>query len=258
MDQRDIDKMAFVTQQGLFRFTVMPLGLCNGPATFEQSMELVLKDLSWKICDIIVYGAGFYRILNCLKAVWRRIWEGNLKLKSTKCCLMRAQVPFLGHIVSRQGVGVDPAKTEAVEQWPNPTSVTDVRAFLGLASYYCRYIPGFSTVAAPLTNLTRQGVELVWGDACEGVFWTLKAALVSAPILAYPIREGHFVLSTDGSDVGIGAVLEQEQEGGRVAKKVIVYASKTLSYSQCRYCTTNKGLHQYEIYTCHPKASCTF
>ncbi len=140
-------------------------------------------------------------------------------------------------------MGVDPAKTEAVEQWPTPTSVKDVRTFLGLASYYRRYISGFSTVAAPLTNLTRQGVDLVWDDTCEGAFQTLKAALVFAPILTYPTREGHFILSTDASDVGIGAVLEQEQEeGGRVAKKVIAYASKTLSDSQRRYCTTNKEL----------------
>ncbi len=125
----------------------------------------------------------------------------------------------------------------------NPTSVKDVCAFLGLASYYRRYIPGFSTVAAPLTNLTRQGVDLVCDDACEGAFQTLKAALVYARILTYPTREGHFVLSTDASDVGIGDVLEQEQEeGGRVAKKVIAYASKTLSDSQRRYCTTNKEL----------------
>ncbi len=138
---------------------------------------------------------------------------------------------------------MDPAKTEAVEQWPTPTSVKDVLAFLGLASYYRRYIPSFLTVAAPLTNLTHQGVDLVWDDACEEAFRTLKAALVSAPILAYPTREGHFVLSTDASDVGIGAILEQEQEeGGRVAKKVIAYASKTLSDSQLRYCTTNKEL----------------
>ncbi len=179
MDRRDIDKTAFVTRQGLFRFTVMPFGLCNAPATFERLMELVLKDLNWKICliyldDIIVYGAGFYPALDRLKTVWRRIREASLKLKPTKCCLMRAQVPFLGHIVSRQGVGMDPAKTEAIEQWPTPTSVKDVRAFLGLASYYRRYIPGFSTGAAPLTNLTRQGVDLVWDDACEGAFQTLE------------------------------------------------------------------------------------
>ncbi len=88
--------------------------------------------------------------------VWKRIQEANLKLKPTKCCLMRAEVPFLGHIVSRGGIEVDPAKAEAMEKWPTPINVKDVRAFLGLASYYRRYIPGFSTVAAPMTNLTRQ------------------------------------------------------------------------------------------------------
>ncbi len=248
MDQQDIDKTAFVTRQGLFRFTVMPFGLCNASATFERLMELVLKDLNCKVCliyldDIIVYDAGFYPALDRLKMVWRHIREANLKLKLTKCCLMRAQVPFLGHIVSREGVGVDPAKTEAVEKWPTPVNVNDVRAFLGLASYYRRYIPDFSTVAAPMSNLTQQGVDLVWDDACEGAFRTLKAALVSAPVLAYPTREEHFILSTDASDVGIGAVLEQDQdEGGQVIKRVTAYASKTLSDTQRRYCTTNKEL----------------
>ncbi len=156
---------------------------------------------------------------------------------------MRAEVPFLGHIVSGEGIGVDPAKMKAMEKWPTPVNVKDVGAFLGLASYYRRYIPGFSMVAAPMTNLTRQGVDLVWDDACEGAFRTLKAALISAPVLAYPTREGHFTLSTDASDVGIGAVLEQDQEeGGQVIKRVIAYASKTLSDTQRHYCTTNKEL----------------
>ena len=245
MDQRDIDKTAFVTRQGLFRFTTMPFGLCNAPATFERLIELVLKDLNWKICliyldDIIVYGAGFYPALDRLKAVWRRTREANLKLKPTKCCLMRGQVPFLGHIVSRQGVGVNPAKTEAVEQWPTPTSIKDV-CFPGpgllLSQIYSQLLNCSSTFDQHDAPGSRLGVGR------EGAFHTLKAALVSAPILAYPTREGHFVLSTDTSDVGIGAVLEQEQdEGGGVAKKVIAYASKTLSDSQRRYCTTHKEL----------------
>ncbi len=125
MDQRNVAKTAFVTQQGLFKITIMPFGLCNAPASFERLMELVLKDLNWKICliyldDIIVYGAGFYSMLDHLKAMWRRIWEANLKLKPTKCCLMRAQVSFLGHIVSRQGVGVDPNKNRGRRTVPNP------------------------------------------------------------------------------------------------------------------------------------------
>ncbi len=107
---------------------------------------------------------------------------------------------------------MDPAKMEAVEKWPTPVNVKDVRAFLGMASYYIRYIPGFSTVAAPMTNLTRQCVDLVWDAVCEGAFRTLKAALISSPVLAYPTREGHFTFSTDASDVGIGAMMEQDQE----------------------------------------------
>ncbi len=130
----------------------MPFGLCNAPVTFERLMELI-----WKVClicldDIIVYGAGFCPTLDQLKMVWRHIQETNLKLKPTKCCLMRAEV--LGHIVSHQGVGMDRAKTEVVEKWPTKVNVKDVRAFLCLASYYRRYIPGFSMVAAPMTNLT--------------------------------------------------------------------------------------------------------
>ncbi len=141
------------------------------------------------------------------------------------------------------GSGVDLAKTQVVEKWPTQVNIKDLRAFLGLASYYCRYIPGFSTVAAPMTNLTRQGVDLVWDDACEGAFRTLKAALVSAPVLAYPTREGHFVLSTDANDVGISAVRARAERWRTSCQEgIIAYASKTLSDSQRRYCTINKEL----------------
>ncbi len=127
MDQQDSDKTAFITCQGLFCFTVMWFGLCNAPATFERLMELVLKlDLNWKVCliyleDIIVYEAGFYPTLDYLKLIWTRLRKVNLKLKPTKCCLMHAQVAFLGCIFSYQGVAVDTTKTEAMENWLTPT-----------------------------------------------------------------------------------------------------------------------------------------
>ncbi len=140
MDSKDIDKTAFVKHQGLFRFTVMPFGLCNPPATFEQLMELVLSGLSWKICliyldDVIVYDGNFYDALDRLKEVWQRTLAAhNLKLKPSKCCLMRDRVPFLGHYVSHEGVEVDPMKTAAGQDWPTFRTVKDVRAFLGLVS----------------------------------------------------------------------------------------------------------------------------
>ncbi len=145
----------------------------------------------------------------------------------------------------REGVEVDPIKTAAVQDWPTPRIVKDVLAFLGLASYYRRYIPNFASVATPLSGLTKKDAELIWDDDCEQeqAFQALKKALVQPPVLAYPTRDGHFVLSTDASDTGMGAVLEQEQEeGGRVVKRVIAYTSKTINASQRRYCTTNKEL----------------
>ncbi len=248
MDPADIDKTAFITRQGLFRFTIMPFGLCNAPATFERLLELVLYGLNWKICliyldDVIVYGGNFYDSLDRLKIVWQRNREANLKLQPSKFCLMRDRVPFLGHYVSREGVEVHHMKTAAVQDWPTPRTVKDIRAFLGLASYYRRYIPNFTSVATPLTDLTKKDVELIWDDNCEHAFQALKKALEQPPVSAYPTRGGHFVLSTDASDTRMGAVLEQEQEeGGRVVKRVIAYASKRLNASQRRYCTTNKEL----------------
>ncbi len=248
MDSKDIDKTAFVTRQGLFRFTVMPFGLCNAPATFERLMELVLSGLNWKICliyldDVIVYGGNLYDTLDRLKIVWEHIREANLKLKPSKCCLMHDRVPFLGHYVSHEGVEVDPMKTAAVQDWVTPRTVKDVRAFLGLASYYRRYIPKFASVAMPLTGLTKKDAKRIRDDDCEQAFLALKKALVQPPVLAYPTREGPFILFTDARDTGMGAVLEQEQEeDGRLVKKVIAYASRTLNASQQRYCTTNKEL----------------
>ncbi len=119
----------------------------------------------------------------------------------------------------------------------------DVRAFLGLASYYRCYIYNFASVATPLTGLTKKDAKLVWDDNCEQAFLVLKKVLVQPPVLTYLMRDGPFVLYTDSSDTGMRAVLGQEQgEGGRVVKNVIAYASKTLNASQQRYCTTNKEL----------------
>ncbi len=235
MDPKDIDKMAFVTRQGLFRFTVMQFGIFNAPATFERLMEVILTGLNWKICliyldDVIVYGGNFYEALDRLKPFWQRIREAHFEacasLCTTECLSWR-------HYVSHEGVEIAPMKTGAVQDWPTTPTVKNVWAFLGLASYYRRYIPNFAAVAAPLTGWTKKNSKLVWGDDCEQAFLALKKALVPPSVLAYPTRDGQFALSTNASDMGMGAVLEQEQEeGGQVVKRVIAYASKTLNVSQ--------------------------
>ena len=218
----------------------MPFGLCNAPATFERLMELVLSGLNWKTCliyldDVIVFGKDFETSLANLKAVWSRMREANLRLKPSKCVLFRSRVPFLGHVVTRTGVEVDPAKTAAVDNWPEPETIKDVRSFLSLASYYRIYIKDFASIAAPLVALTRKECQkhVVWTSDCDSAFARLKAALVSSPVLSYPLREGKFYVSTDASDDGTGAVLEQDQWVGDVVEgRVIAYASKTLTRSQ--------------------------
>ena len=152
----------------------MPFGLCNAPATFVRLMELILGGLTWEMClvyinDIIVYGANFYVELDRLVAIWERLRKASLKLKPGKSCLFREKTAFLGHLVSRDGIGVDPKKTQTVRDWPVPTKEKKVQSFLGLASYYRRFIPGFATLAAPLHRLTNKDAvfPLEWNAACQ-------------------------------------------------------------------------------------------
>jgi transposase InsO family protein len=244
MSEKDKPKTAFTTHRGLFQFKVMPFGLCNAPATFERLMELVLNGLQFEKClcyldDIVIFGTSFESALDNLRAVLSRLREANLKLKPKKCALFQKKVLYLGHVVSDKGIQCDPSKVKAIQKWPLPTNVTEVRSFLGLAGYYRRFIPTFSSIAAPLTDLTRKNVHFVWDLRCQEAFDKLKELLVTAPILSYPTSDGRFILDTDASLFGIGAVLSQVQNG---EETVIAYASKTLSKAQRNYCTTNREL----------------
>ena len=246
MDEKDKERTAFVSRRGLFQFTVVPFGLTNAPATFERLMELVLQGLQWDKCllytdDIIVFGADFEQTLSHLDEVLTRIEGAGLKLKPKKCHLFQQEVQFLGHVVTPAGICCDPEKISAVSDWQRPRNVREIRSFLGFASYYRCFIEHFAEKAAPLTQLTQKGQPFRWDDACEAAFANLKEALTNAPILTYPSRnpDDQFILDTDASDVGIGAVLSQVQGG---VEQVAAYASKTLNKSQRNYCTTNKEL----------------
>ena len=147
LDKRDKDKAAFVTHKGLFNFKVLPFGLCNAPATFERLMERVLQGLLWQTClvyidDIIVFGKDFRSALMHLKEVFERLRQAHLKLKPKKCSLFGTSVSFLGHIVSRDGIHCDPSKIDVVRDWPSPNNLKELRSFLGLCSYYRRFIKG--------------------------------------------------------------------------------------------------------------------
>ena len=240
----DREKTAFSIGTGLWQFTVMPFGLCNAPATFERLMETVLRGLSWETClvyldDVIVLGKSMKDHLKNLEQVFQRLREANLKLNPKKCSLFRRKVRFLGHVVSSEGVSVDPEKVAAIREWPVPKDKHDVRSFLGLCTYYRRYVLGFANIAKPLTRLTEDKKIFVWDSDCTQAFEELKSALSSAPILSYPRPNEEFILDTDASNFGIGGVLSQIQDGH---ERVIGYFSKVLSKPERNYCVTRKEL----------------
>ena len=255
MDPQDKPKTAFTTRQGLFEFNVMPFGLCNSPGTFQRLMDLVLADLQWVtslvyLDDIVVFGRSFHEHATRLDEVLTKLRQANLKVKPSKCNLFATQVKYLGHIISEHGVEADPEKVDCVRQWPVPKNQTEVRSFVGLASYYRRFMKGFADIARPLHQLTEKGRRFKWTEPCQTAFESLKLSLMTAPVLAYPDPHKPFILDTDASDTGIGAVLSQE-EGGQ--EQVIAYASRALSKQERKYATTKKELLSMVTFTQHFK-----
>ncbi|CAI5685713.1 unnamed protein product [Oreochromis niloticus] len=207
-------KTAFTIGQGLWQFRVMPFGLCNAPATFERLMERVLVNIPRSRCvvyldDLLVHGGDFDSALSHLSEVFSTIRQAGLRLNPAKYRLLARETTFLGHVISAQGIATDSAKVAAVRDWPTPSNVKELRSFLGLASYYRRFIKGFATIASPLHRLTDKGQPFGWGDACAAAFAQLKEALTRAPVLAYPNARQPFIVDTDASNVGVGAVLSQ-------------------------------------------------
>ena len=244
MSEQDKEKTAFTTHKGLYQFKVMPFGLCNAPSTFERLMEIAMRGLQWAAClvyldDIVVFSPDFESHLERLGTVLGRLEEAGLKVKPSKCCLARREVSFLGHVVSAQGIATDPAKVRSVRNWPVPRTLTEVRSFLGLAGYYRAFIPQFATVAKPLSALADKGRAFRWDGECEEAFRELKNRLTSAPVLGYPVEEGRLTLDTDASDLGLGAVLSQQQEG---QERALAFASRTLNKAERNYCVTRKEL----------------
>lgn len=240
----DKEKTAFVTPGGLWQFNVMPFGLTNAPATFERLMELVLKGLPWQTClmyldDVIIHSKMFDVHIQNLKDVFNRLKLANLKLNPNKCNLFQREVIYLGHIVSCDGIKTDPSKSECVRLWPKPKNVHELRSFLGLCSYYRRFVQGFSSIAKPLFNLTENKKPFIWTDETEKSFNDLKNKLTSSPILSHPDSINEFILDTDASQIGIGAVLSQERNG---IEYVIAYFSKTMSKAERNYCVTRREL----------------
>ncbi|KAK8576586.1 hypothetical protein V6N13_032506 [Hibiscus sabdariffa] len=233
--EQDVLKTAFRTRYGHYEFLVMPFGLTNAPAAFMDLMNRVFHEYLDQfvvvfIDDNLVYSRTEEDYDRHLRLVLQTLLENQLYAKLSKCEFWIKKVILLGHVVSSEGIRVDPKKVEAIVNWKQPTSVTEIRSFLGLAGYYRRFVSGFSKVAAPLTKLLQKGIKYEWSDARQQAFEKLKEALINAPVLTQPVSGKEFVVYSDASYVGLGCVLMQE---GRV----VAYASRQLKVHEKNYPT---------------------
>lgn len=240
--EQDKPKTAFCTPFGLFEWNRMPFGLCNAPGTFQRLMQRMFggqqcQSLLLYLDDIVVFSSSVSQHLERLELVLSRLQKEGLKAKLEKCDFFKQQVRYLGHVISNEGVSTDPSKIEAVALWKRPGHLSELRSFLGFASYYRRFVEGFAKLAAPLHKLvatlagtkTRRGsgkpLDEAWTPQCEESFEALRAKLVSAPVLAYADFSKPFILETDASYSGLGAVLSQETDSGI---RPVAFASRGL------------------------------
>ena len=248
MEEEDIQKTAFrAGSSGLYEFTRMPFGLTNAGASFCRLMEMCIGNqqyvtLLFYLNDICVFVETADQMLDRVQLVFNQLKEFNLKIKPKKSHFFQAEVGFLGHVLSKKGVSPNPEKIDKIRDWPIPKDPKEVHSFIGLASYYRRFIPNFAKWAGPLHALiipastmykVRTGIlkksdlpDFNWTEDCQEGFDNLKRALTSAPILAYPDYSKPFILETDASLKGLGAVLSQRSDDNTV--RVIAYASRSL------------------------------
>ncbi|CAN6581013.1 unnamed protein product [Malus baccata var. baccata] len=240
----DQEKTTFTCPFGTFAYRRMPFGLCNAPATFQRCMVSIFSDFIEKIIEVFmddfsVFGDSFDGCLENLTLILKRCMETNLVLNWEKCHFMAKQGIVLGHIISENGIEVDKSKIDLVRHLPSPTSVREVRSFLGHAGFYRRFIKDFSKIAQPLCRLLQKEVAFEFTKECMASFNQLKELLTTAPIIVPPDWSLPFELMCDASDYALGAVLGQRKD-----KKphVIYYASRTLNDAQLNYSTTEKEL----------------
>ena len=244
MDPEDVAKTAFSTEQGHFEFKRMPFGLKNAPATFQRLMDNVLKGLLENTCfvyldDIIIYATSLEEHMLKLQKVFKRLEEANFKIKIDKCSFLRKEIKYLGHIITEDGVKPNPEKIEAITKYPIPKTPKQIKAFLGLLGYYRKFIRNFADITKPLTKCLKKEAKIEFTPDYIQAFEQCKTLLVNEPILQYPDFNREFIITTDASNVAIGAVLSQ----GKITEdRPVQYASRTLSETEQRYSTIEKEL----------------
>ena len=242
MKEEDKQKTAFTCCYGLYQFNVMPFGLKNAPPTFQRLMNELFRDYLDEfvviyIDDILVFSKTFEDHMRHLQIVFKILKEANLMIKLKKCKFCEPNIEFLGHIVGRDGLKPDPSKIEKIKNLKSPKNVKDVRSILGICSYYRKFVKNFSKIAKPLNQLLRKNQLFQWSEKEQKSFEELKQRLIESPILQYPDYEKEFILITDASGKGLGAVLSQLDKDNK--EVVIAYASKSLNNTQANYPITD-------------------
>ncbi|WVZ76705.1 hypothetical protein U9M48_024657 [Paspalum notatum var. saurae] len=228
-------KTAFKTKFGLYEWLVMPFGLTNASSTFMRLMNEVLRAFIGKFVvvyfdDILIYNKSLHEHMDHLHAVFDALQAARLFGNIEKCTFCMDRVSFLGYVVTPQGIEVDEAKVQAIRSWPTPTTVSQVRSFHGLAGFYRHFVPNFSTIAAPLNELTKKGVAFHWGKPQEDAFNLLKNKLTHAPLLQLSDFGKTFELECDASGVGIGGILMQENKPQKLCGPVLNYSAYDKEY----------------------------
>lgn len=216
LTEGDEYKTAFITHNGHFEFTVMAFGLTGAPATFEAEMNRTLAPLLRHCAlvffdDILIYSRSYEDHLAHLRQVLQLLSENQWKVKLSKCAFAQSSINYLGHVISAQGVATDTDKIAAVRDWPVPVDAKQLRSFLGMAGYYKKYVRNYGSISKPLTQLLHKNIPFIWTSESQLAFDTLKAALITAPVLALPDFSCTFIVETDACDMGIGVVLLQKE-----------------------------------------------
>ncbi|KAL4127100.1 hypothetical protein QTP88_011298 [Uroleucon formosanum] len=244
LDKESRVKTAFSSDIGHWQYTKLPMGLKNSPPTFQRLMNNVLCNLIGLKClvyldDIIVFSTDLSEHDKRIREVFSRLRTHNLKLQPIKCEFLRKEVIYLGHKLTEKGVQPDERKIKSVKTFPIPTTVKEIKSFLGLTGYYRNFVPDYGKIAKPITNLLRKGIEFIWTSECQEAFEKLKIILCNEPLLQYPDFEKPFIITCDASNYAVGCVLSQ---GVIPADLPIAYASRTLNKAEINYSTTEKEL----------------
>ena len=208
-------KSAFVTPLDKFEFTRCPFGLSQTPAYFQRLMNQVIKGLPFAFVyldDVLIHSPDVKTHLKHIRILFQRLRKADLKFKDSKCNYFKTHVEYLGHLVSGKGIKPLPEKLESVKRMPAPTTLKEIKQFLGLVGYYRKFIPRFADIARPMTNLTKQDVPFEWTIQCQASFELLKDALITSPILKYPDPNKPYTLFTDASKHAWACVLTQEYQ----------------------------------------------